>query len=109
MASFTTHDFILAAMILCLELQPRGERESTDTSQFETPEAETLRPTDEKTVKALEISQDIWCNTIDISPEARRAAKVLSLMLRTIQRTFSARKDMNPLIVQEPSEGEWRQ
>ncbi|KPM42527.1 hypothetical protein AK830_g4060 [Neonectria ditissima] len=79
-SSLTTHDFLLAAMILCLDLdhrrQTRGQcddrQQMTDAGFLETQENELLG--------ALETSRKIW-NASSHSSEALKAFQVLGIML----------------------------
>ncbi|KAK3953822.1 hypothetical protein QBC32DRAFT_386472 [Pseudoneurospora amorphoporcata] len=82
-ASITTHDFLLAGMILCLELSYIKAREKRETSPFgarsDTVENDVISK--DQLMRMLETSRQIWQSTRKQSIEANRAFKILSKML----------------------------
>lgn len=74
--SLTSHDFLLAAMILCLELSSKTEQDSG--SMHHTPIFEARQGL----LRALETSYSIWMAITEVSPEARKASKALEVMLK---------------------------
>lgn len=77
--SLTSHDFLLAAMILCLELSSKTEQDSgsihhsSDSPIFEARQG---------LLRALETSYSIWMAFTEVSPEARKASRALEVMLQ---------------------------
>ncbi|KAK3503244.1 hypothetical protein B0T13DRAFT_486167 [Neurospora crassa] len=82
-ASITTHDFLLAGMILCLELSHIRAREKREASPCGTrPNAvENDVISKDALMQMLETSRQIWQSTRKESTEANRAFKILSKML----------------------------
>lgn len=82
-ASISTHDFLLAGMILCLELsyiKAREKRESAPLgSRSDTVENDVISK--DQLMSVLETSRQIWQSTRKQSAEANRAFKILSKML----------------------------
>ncbi|UKZ61401.1 uncharacterized protein TrAtP1_002666 [Trichoderma atroviride] len=82
--SLTSHDFLLAAMILCLELSSKTEQDSgnahlnSDSSTFEGRQG---------LLRALETSYSIWIAFTEVSPEARKASKALEVMLQIAKKS----------------------
>ena len=84
MASLTTHDFLLAAMIICLELS------SNHKVSPELNEAQNTRSVHVQTIdmiEALEISYQIWCKLEMYSAEVGQATKALAIMLGKVKRS----------------------
>lgn len=82
MASLTTHDFLLAAMVVCLELN------SNHTVGPELIEGDYTRPVQVQTkdmVEALERSYQIWYKLETHSAEVRQATRALAIMLRKVK------------------------
>jgi hypothetical protein len=84
-SSLTMHDFLLAAMVICLHLSVRLRRWSSPSATGKDDEALVARE-----YFALQTSQKIWESNSVISPEARIAALALSLMVQKV-----AEKDAN--------------
>ncbi|KAL4800567.1 fungal-specific transcription factor domain-containing protein [Aspergillus venezuelensis] len=70
LSSLATHDFILAAMILCLELH--------HLSQSDQPEGLNTKA---ELLSALQVSHDIWGKYKEASAEAMKAWRSISIML----------------------------
>ncbi|KAL2876043.1 hypothetical protein SGCOL_008747 [Colletotrichum sp. CLE4] len=77
LSSLTLHDFMIAAMVVCLDLN-----ESTDTSDEDY----------ERKMDALKTASEIWSRRSDCSKDARHAAAVLRAM---VQRLSRQRKDVS--------------
>jgi hypothetical protein len=71
-SSISVHDFLLAAMVVCLELSMHT---TTKAREAEFP----------KQIDALRTSQSIWTSLSSQSKEARTAAQVLQVMIRTVE------------------------
>ncbi|KAL9611807.1 MAG: hypothetical protein Q9167_003575 [Letrouitia subvulpina] len=79
LSSLTTHDFLLAAMIVCLDLWYGAEadgagRNSTDLYTWGLERRGDM-------IRALEVSNDIWKETRDQSMEAYKASEILTIMI----------------------------
>ena len=79
-SSLTIHDFILAAMIVCLELHHHMEGESPKPRPIE--EAISDFQHRDTLLRALEGSHRIWMAAREHSWEANRACKAVTIMLR---------------------------
>ncbi|KAL4947474.1 fungal-specific transcription factor domain-containing protein [Aspergillus filifer] len=80
LSSLATHDFILAAMILCLELHHLSQNS-------EQPQPEDLR-TKAEFLSALKVSRDIWSKYKEVSAEAMKAWRSISIMLGKLNATL---------------------
>lgn len=78
LSSLSCHDFLLAAMITCLDLYESHKQSATSTP--EDLEAQV------KKYDALRHSHTIWMSRREISRDARHAAKVLAIMLSKVPR-----------------------
>ncbi|KAL6857356.1 hypothetical protein J3F83DRAFT_751376 [Trichoderma novae-zelandiae] len=78
-SSLTMHDFLLAAMVICLELSVRLRRPSSILSPGKDHDVLTRRE-----YRALQTSQSIWASNSTVSPEARLAASALGLMIQKV-------------------------
>ncbi|KAM0254638.1 hypothetical protein ACHAQJ_006607 [Trichoderma viride] len=78
-SSLTIHDFLLAAMVVCLHLSVRLRRSSSLPAIGKDDEALA-----EREYRALQTSQRIWASNGLTSPEARIAALALDLMVQKI-------------------------
>lgn len=75
--SITNHDFLLAAMVLCLDvMQNLGEKGMT---------ALNCAMTDVAKFELLKRSRDIWQEIINDCPDATRAVRVLTTILNKIE------------------------
>ncbi|KAL6812337.1 fungal-specific transcription factor domain-containing protein [Trichoderma camerunense] len=79
-SSLTSHDFLLAAMVLCLELSWKTTSDLHPGSLTSTPKSR------EELSKILETSYSIWTAFSETSMEARKASKALALMLQSTKR-----------------------
>lgn len=72
--SLTMHDFLLAAMVVCLDLSVRIEalREENEESLVA------------RKLHALQLSQQVWSATVDHPTQSRLAALVLDLMIKKV-------------------------
>lgn len=80
--AFINQDYILAAMILCLDIA-WGMRAENLSSKFES-EVEAIWPI-EKRLEAIKRSYDIWRKSSTISSLALKAAETLRVMLKDIE------------------------
>ncbi|KAI9819557.1 MAG: hypothetical protein M1827_007007 [Pycnora praestabilis] len=78
-SSLTTHDFLLAAMIVCLDLTYGAEAEGAGRSSGDVYTWGLERRGD--MMQSLETSRNIWKEFQDHSMEAYKAYKVLTVML----------------------------
>jgi hypothetical protein len=72
LGSLMAHDFLLAAMVLCLDLSVRLRFDNTTDDLAS------------RTYLALQTSRQVWTATSSLSPEAHTAAFALDLMLRKV-------------------------
>jgi hypothetical protein len=96
-SSLTSHDFLLAAMVLCLELSWRTTSDPPNlhpSSMNSTPESR------EELSKILETSYSIWTAFSETSTEARKASKALARMLQSAKRNHPGSGDRG----EEPAE-----
>lgn len=87
-SSFTTHDFLIAAMILSLDLSYTAKAASSGQSSGDVSTGVHDRRAD--MLQALDISYHIWNETKDQSTEAYRASEALAVMLGKVQAGCSA-------------------
>ena len=84
-SSLMMHDFLLAAMLICLYL---GHRVSEDKSSDAYPPTEIrIKWTEEEMRQTIEASRKIWEETSNDSSDARKAAKAIGAMLAKLQST----------------------
>jgi hypothetical protein len=79
MSSLTVHDFLLAAMVLCLHLSVSLRRTSRPFTA-----GKNDGNLAEREYRALKTSQQIWASEGSTSPEARIAALALDLMVQKV-------------------------
>ena len=79
-SSLASHDFILAAMIVCLELHHHTEGELLEPKPIQETFSDFQHH--ETLLRALEASHHIWMSVREHSWEANRACKALTIMLR---------------------------
>lgn len=82
-SSLTAHDFLLAAMIVCLDLWYGAEAEGAGRSSGDLYTWGLERRAD--MIQALEISNSIWAETRDESMEAYKASETLTIMLKKLK------------------------
>ncbi|KAJ4854771.1 short chain dehydrogenase domain-containing protein [Trichoderma breve] len=90
-SSLTSHDFLLAAMVLCLELSWKTTSDPPNLypgSMSSTPKSR------EELSKILETSYSIWTAFSETSTEARKASRALALMLQSAKRNRPGSRDM---------------
>lgn len=78
-SSLTTHDFLLAAMIVCLDLYYGSETEAPERGSADMYTWGLERRND--MIRALEISAEIWSETKDQSMESYKASELLTVMI----------------------------
>jgi hypothetical protein len=82
-SSLTAHDFLLAAMIVCLDLWYGAQAEGGGRSSGDLYTWGLERRAD--MIQALEISNIIWAETRDESMEAYKASETLTIMLKKLK------------------------
>ncbi|KAL5090688.1 hypothetical protein Trisim1_003997 [Trichoderma cf. simile WF8] len=82
-SSLTSHDFLLAAMVLCLEL---SWKTTSDPLNLHPGSLTSTPKSREELSKVLETSYSIWNAFSETSMEARKASKALALMLQSAKR-----------------------
>ncbi|KAF4552346.1 Fungal specific transcription factor domain-containing protein 47 [Elsinoe fawcettii] len=85
-SSLTTHDFLLAAMIVCLELHHLAEAERTGQkgSSTSSPMNDFVDDRREEMLSALRHSMSIWESLRDRSMEAWKASTTLRVMVEKL-------------------------
>ncbi|PTB65489.1 hypothetical protein BBK36DRAFT_66113 [Trichoderma citrinoviride] len=89
-SSLTSHDFLLAAMILCLEL---SWKTTSDPPNLYPGSMNSTPKSQEELSKTLETSYSIWTTFSETSTEARKASKALALMLQSAKRNHPGSRD----------------
>ena len=103
--SLTTHDFLLAATVVCMDLYDHRERSENDVS---TPSTSVsggsvsqgsnasdgayvpgLAATRDDLLKALEDSREVWIANRDLSIEAYKASELLNVLLEHLRLPYS--------------------
>ncbi|KAI9836512.1 MAG: hypothetical protein M1838_005013 [Thelocarpon superellum] len=94
-SSMTSHDFLLAAMILCLDVYYHKAEEGGKRS----PRSEDAPDPQVAKVQALETSKQIWGEAKDCSIEAYKAYTTLSIMLEKLDtaRATTAAAPLTPM------------
>lgn len=77
--ALTEHDFLLAAMVVCLDLSVQMESQSPEIAHIEGSESFTA-----KKFYALQASQQIWAANRSSPPQSRLASMTLDLMIRKV-------------------------
>ncbi|PGH23865.1 hypothetical protein AJ80_02113 [Polytolypa hystricis UAMH7299] len=78
-SSFIHHDFLLAAMIVCVDVE-RGLKEGDTTSPQGTPGRNSIWTREEK-LQALKDAYKIWKSSKFMSGEAEKAARILNVVI----------------------------
>lgn len=86
--SITNHDFLLAAMIICLDLM------NTPKSVPGSRQPECLVPTQDKLL-ALQNSRSIWVEVVDECKDAKRAVKILTAVLKKLSEKVQVSKPLD--------------
>lgn len=89
-SSLTTNDFLLAAMIVCLELHHSAEHERSDrrTSTSSSPmNSDLIEERKGEMLEALRHSRKIWNSLRDRSVEAWKASTSITIMLEKLMNT----------------------
>lgn len=81
--SLTAHDFLLAAMIVCLDLWYGAESEGAGRSSGDLYTWGLERRAD--MIHALEVSNEIWTETKDQSMESYKASEILTVILKKLK------------------------
>jgi len=82
-SSLTAHDFLLAAMIICLDLYYGAETEIPERGSADMYTWGSERRGD--MIRALEISAEIWAETKDHSMEAYKASELITVMVTKLK------------------------
>ncbi len=82
LSSLSMHDFLLAAMIVYLSLSHKPETVPSPTKQFQERQEK---------IESLEKSRKFWTQKWTVSAESKKAAIVLSIMLRKVYSKVEAR------------------
>lgn len=81
--TLTTQDFLLAAMVICLDLSVRA---GVDTAKHRNERIDDGLAS--KEYKALQVSHRIWAAGAAVSPEAKVASRALEVMIRTVPQKY---------------------
>lgn len=82
LSSLTTHDFVLAAMIVCMSVsETDGNTHASRTYHSTWAQRQEQIGQQKEQLRALKTSHHIWSNMEERSQDARRAAEVLAAML----------------------------
>ena len=94
-SSLTTHDFLLAAALVCLDLfySAQAEIRGRPTGDVE------MWGTDRRVemIEALKVSRDVWVEISDNSMEAYKAATTLTIMLKKLEEMHFQSEDRKAL------------
>ena len=102
--SLTSHDFLLAATLVCLDLCHTEEVEASGRRSGDYEMWGTERRTE--MVNMIATSRDIWTEHKDESIAAFKASEILGVMLRKLQAMHAqtaARKSQNPYLFPHPT------
>ncbi|OAG37554.1 hypothetical protein AYO21_08286 [Fonsecaea monophora] len=86
-ANLAHHDFLLAAMITCLDLYESHRQTGSEAMPTLDLDAQRMR------YDALKVSHDIWQSQTSTSSDARRASNILATMLSKIPRPGPQKKE----------------
>ncbi|KAI9687720.1 MAG: hypothetical protein M1822_001800 [Bathelium mastoideum] len=81
MSSITSHNFLLAAMILCLELTFYHEADATAASVMR----DQLSWNQEEAIALLQKSYSIWKQVSGLSKDAAKACSILGVLLKKVK------------------------
>ena len=114
--SLTTHDYLLAGTIICMDLyhhrdKPEGDVSTPSTSvsggsvsqgsnMSDGAYVPGLSYTREDILKALEDSRDIWVANRDLSIEAYKASELLNVLLQQLRLPYSPLPNQNTQLPQ---------
>ena len=100
LSSLSCHDFLLAAMITCLDLYESHKQSATLCPEDLEPQA--------RKYDALRNSYGIWASRREFSRDARRASSVLAIMLSKIPRPNISAKAAHemPSMIPPPMDGD---
>ncbi|KAL7948117.1 fungal-specific transcription factor domain-containing protein [Trichoderma barbatum] len=103
-SSLTMHDFLLAAMVICLDLSVRLRRPSIILAPSRDDDSLTGRE-----YRALQTSQGIWASNSQTSPDARLAAMALGLMLQKVAEKDASNIPASHIPVEDPASTSYAQ
>ncbi|TVY89369.1 Fusarisetin A cluster transcription factor [Lachnellula willkommii] len=98
-AALINQDYVLAAMVLCLDLA-WGRR--MDSTRLTSDETETMWPRD-KLLEALRVSYEIWCKSRTVSALAVKVSEALGVMLKDLESTDSVESNASTLFSNPPN------
>lgn len=84
-SSLTKHDYLLAAMIVCLDLHYDSLSEAAPTCPINYDKYFWTPAQRENMLQVLETSQQIWNESAEASIEAYKASNIIGVMLETIK------------------------
>ena len=93
-AALINQDYVVAAMVLCLDLAWGRRMDSRRISEHED-ETETIWPRS-KMLEALRVSYEIWCKARTVSALAVKATEALKVMLKDLESTDSVAIESKP-------------
>ena len=94
-SSLTKHDFLMAAMIVCVDLHYDSISEAAPACPLNYDKYFWTPTQRQDMLQSLEISQQIWNESAEESMEAYKASNILKIMLETIK-TPKASKPHDP-------------
>ena len=94
-SSLTKHDYLLAAMIVCLDLHYDSLSEAAPTCPANYDKYFWTPAQRQDMLQVLETSQQIWNESAEASMEAYKASNIIKVMLETIKAP-NASKPRNP-------------
>ena len=93
--TLTRHDFLLAAMIICLDMYEAHNRSLLSNSKDLEAQA--------KKYDAIRLSNDIWRSRRHVSRDVQRASSVLAIMLSRVPRPIITAKPTNNAFLNHPA------
>lgn len=91
LSSVTQQDFLLAGMIICLDLYESTKKSGTATQEEKLAQV--------KKYDALKLSRDIWTSRKESSRDATRAVAIITAMLAKVPRPNVGTSPLDPLAV----------
>ncbi|KAI9709531.1 MAG: hypothetical protein M1820_003291 [Bogoriella megaspora] len=81
MSSITSHNFLLASMIICLELTFYHDADPTAANAMR----EQLSWNQDEAIALLRKSYEIWGTVKDVSKDAQKASQILGILLKKVK------------------------
>ena len=105
--SLMSHDFLLAAMLLCLDIDYELQRRSMPNESL--PQRGNQNSDFQERIELLQSSYEIWTNCFNYIPGVKQAADALAIVLRKIRMSGEASKQTgivtNEISAAEPASG----